>query len=161
MNIKQVLIGATISASALAANAAQTVGLNNVPGNPNAWTFFGAVPDLADTTFTFDPVDTLSGQYDTLLTFGFGGFGFGATSFTVTLDGTPLSYDSNSGSYTFQGVLDDQLHGIQLQSAGYSLGIASTTITVSAVPVPEPESYAMMLAGLGALGFMARRRKTK
>ena len=99
MNIKQVLIGATIAASALAANAAQTVGLNNVPGNPNAWTFFGAVPDLADTTFTFDPVDTLSGQYDTLLTFGFGGFGFGATSFTVTLDGTPLSYDSNSGSF--------------------------------------------------------------
>jgi hypothetical protein len=28
-------------------------------------------------------------------------------------------------------------------------------------PIPEPETYAMMLAGLGLLGFMARRRKQK
>jgi hypothetical protein len=25
--------------------------------------------------------------------------------------------------------------------------------------VPEPETYALFLAGLGAVGFMARRRK--
>lgn len=28
-----------------------------------------------------------------------------------------------------------------------------------AAPVPEPETYGMMLAGLGVLGFLARRRK--
>jgi hypothetical protein len=31
--------------------------------------------------------------------------------------------------------------------------------TVSAAPIPEPETYAMLLVGLGMLGFAARRRK--
>ncbi|MDP2706329.1 MAG: PEPxxWA-CTERM sorting domain-containing protein [Burkholderiales bacterium] len=26
-------------------------------------------------------------------------------------------------------------------------------------PIPEPQTYAMMLAGLGLMGFVARRRK--
>jgi hypothetical protein len=30
-----------------------------------------------------------------------------------------------------------------------------------ATPVPEPESYAMLLAGLSALGFRLRSRKQK
>ena len=30
---------------------------------------------------------------------------------------------------------------------------------VPATPIPEPETYAMMLAGLGLLGFVARRRR--
>jgi hypothetical protein len=34
------------------------------------------------------------------------------------------------------------------------------TITSTLAPVPEPETYAMLLAGLGAVGFMARRRKS-
>jgi len=33
--------------------------------------------------------------------------------------------------------------------------------TNAAEPVPEPETYAMMFAGLGLLGFVSRRRKQK
>ena len=51
-------------------------------------------------------------------------------------------------------------------SLGYSLGDLADGSSVSfgytytfANPVPEPETYAMLLAGLGLVGFMVRRRK--
>ena len=39
-----------------------------------------------------------------------------------------------------------------------NLAIDNVAISQVAAPVPEPESYAMMLGGLGALGLMSRRR---
>ena len=30
---------------------------------------------------------------------------------------------------------------------------------IPAAPVPEPETYALFMAGLGLMGFIARRRK--
>jgi len=35
----------------------------------------------------------------------------------------------------------------------------SGTITIAAAPIPEPETYALMIAGLATMGFVARRRK--
>jgi hypothetical protein len=35
--------------------------------------------------------------------------------------------------------------------------VAMTAVT----PVPEPESYAMLVAGLGVLGFVSRRRQQR
>lgn len=44
--------------------------------------------------------------------------------------------------------------------AGISTGTAGYNGTLSLVsPVPEPEVYGMLLAGLGLMGFVARRRK--
>jgi len=35
----------------------------------------------------------------------------------------------------------------------------SQSITLAAAPVPEPETYAMLMAGLGLMGFVARKRR--
>lgn len=44
--------------------------------------------------------------------------------------------------------------------AGVATGSGSYNGNVSLVsPVPEPETYGMLLAGLGMIGFVARRRK--
>ncbi|MEZ0315330.1 MAG: FxDxF family PEP-CTERM protein, partial [Methylophilaceae bacterium] len=37
--------------------------------------------------------------------------------------------------------------------------VSNTTTLYSLTPVPEPETYAMMMAGLGLLGFAAKRKK--
>jgi hypothetical protein len=46
-------------------------------------------------------------------------------------------------SFTANGQTVDQTYHIEMVTA----------------PIPEPETYALMLAGLGLVGFMARRRK--
>jgi hypothetical protein len=37
--------------------------------------------------------------------------------------------------------------------------VDNLTLAKATVPIPEPETYAMMLAGLGLVGFLARRRR--
>jgi hypothetical protein len=49
-----------------------------------------------------------------------------------------------------------RVDGTMVSNAGASFGGA-----VMLAPVPEPETYGMMLGGLGVLGFLARRRKAK
>ena len=46
-------------------------------------------------------------------------------------------------------------------AGGYQAGDYVGLDDVKVTAIPEPETYAMMLAGLGALGFMGRRRKAQ
>ncbi len=65
---------------------------------------------------------------------------------TFTLADTGIAYIAFTGnSYNF---------------AGTNLPVMDN-LSFTTSPVPEPETYAMMLVGLGLLGFMARRRKRK
>ncbi|RZS58188.1 PEP-CTERM sorting domain-containing protein [Sphaerotilus mobilis] len=73
----------------------------------------------------------------------------------VTFDGTSGVATTFSGSFT-TGV------GGNLIVAFRGVDGSNTQLdnfTIAAAPVPEPETYAMLLAGLGAVGFMSRRRK--
>ncbi|MCV2370653.1 PEP-CTERM sorting domain-containing protein [Roseateles oligotrophus] len=50
---------------------------------------------------------------------------------------------------------------IEKNDAGndHGLAIDNVSLTVMTAAVPEPSTYALLLAGLGAVGFVARRRK--
>ena len=80
------------------------------------------------------------------------------------------SYNLSTGSATFSGGTADSSGALTLASgwltslsSGAHPGIAvldsSEHQDVIYAPVPEPESYALMLGGLGVIGFVARRRK--
>ena len=62
--------------------------------------------------------------------------------------GKTVSFDNISGTLKF----DYQIAG------QYNSHIEVSVGKVSIAPVPEPETWAMMAAGLGLVGFAARRR---
>lgn len=84
---------------------------------------------------------------------------------TGAVDAVNFSLTGTSGVYLTNAsydVFNDALYLHSQPGVFYKVADASTAFGVSAVgAVPEPETYAMLLAGLGLLGFTARRRKNR
>ena len=79
---------------------------------------------------------------------------------------TGVSYGSfiynSSDNNLFRSILLNTDGISALNSAiGGEFGIGGTIVGGIPTPIPEPETYAMWLAGLGLLGFFGYRRKTK
>ena len=88
------------------------------------------------------------------------------------IDFSSIVISGPSGSFSFSLLLGDpvevwSLSSTTLAPGSYTLTLSGTNspagasyggnLAVSAVP--EPETYAMLLAGLGGLGFVVRRRR--
>ena len=100
-----------------------------------------------------------------------------ASTFAAWLTNGSTTYqylDSGSGSLAFGpirvdydnlalgGSLPNDTWSLHVQGTSGATYVGGATFNAGAVvptsPVPEPETYAMLLAGLGLIGFAARRR---
>ncbi|HZT54606.1 MAG TPA: FxDxF family PEP-CTERM protein [Burkholderiaceae bacterium] len=133
-------------------------------------TFFGRTPSGSSfvDTYTF----TLTGG--SFLTTGsvdssaIGGQDIDFTGITIMRGATTVASFANGGT-------DAQEHYTLAQTlltpGNYALVVTGTqsvdaasyagNLAMVAAPVPEPEAYAMLIAGLGVLGFVARRRRQR
>lgn len=126
------------------------------PSNPYIYPIVSSTPTILNATFK-DALGNTIGNSSMSYAFGTelnGDFSLDASTPFSSID---ISWDAGSVTIIQDGGRYGQFFGFE-KSYGNLLTANNFSYT-QAVAVPEPETYAMMLAGLGMLGFTARRKK--
>lgn len=119
---------------------------------------------ITDTKLSLSPLGSntqqlVSDQYT--YTNGEGEPEVGVFSRTLT-GGTSLATLGNgSGIIRIGNTIINGFAGETFASTADEIQLYKNEVNMLLAPVPEPDSYAMLLAGLGLMGFMARRRNQK
>ena len=172
MRLKTLVCAAMLATAAVASHAENlttTVPLvadDAMPGSFSA--AFGATHEFAG---AFTDTITFTGATAGLVTASLVTIGFlpqaNINLGSVTMNGMPLTITGGGlavevaslAPSTFSGPLTLVVTGTAAPSLASGTPIAASfagTVNVSAVP--EPESYALLLAGLGVVGLLSRRR---
>lgn len=150
--LKKLLI-ASVATVAMAAAQAQTITSTFEDG---VATFSATTSAANSKTYNFSFVGLQAGLYEILGSFSGTNFTMNSATFNGQSLSTTTSGPFSFGSFTYNGTSPFVLSITGVRATN---GNASITGSLSAVsPVPEPESIAMMLAGLGVIGAVVRRR---
>ena len=78
-----------------------------------------------------------------------------------TADGVPFAPGAAAAPSAWDGPAFAPLGAPPIESGGVAVPPAFVDTLVVAVPVPEPQSWALMLSGLAALGWLRRRARPR
>ena len=176
-----------VAAAVLMASGVAHAGIANVSGdgsvaNPYQMGVIGASPSVLAVTVTGSPgsffdefanftIPTLSTTSGSANTYSLNIGGLNVVEITdlvveVWNSTHPLGtflFDTFSGNNATNLIGDlaaGQYHLDISGNLGSTASLGQYSVALQAIPVPEPETYAMLLAGLGLVAFSVRRRKS-
>ena len=161
MQMKPLVAASLVAFASLSSHAAATNwGVHDALEPGGAFSPAGFIDDTYK--FTLGSIFVVSSSvyslFGTIAPASYSIFSVGGDNIIGTAD------DMGLYAYTFSTA--PTVHSVVLGAGNYyyavfgkSMAPTAYAISSAIAPVPEPETYAMLLAGLGVIGFLARRRR--